>query len=602
MNADEKRVQLVEKVRRQPPHVIRKLTSENFLLAVDVLTKNWIDGNPRSEWDGKPSEWHPAPGHFSDWYDRIRARPANMFLAARKHTKTTFADCLMIWKSENIPGHVSLYWANTRDQVKDRMEEFDEIVTANPWLENVHADTAALSKSFPNGAKVDTAWVTGGYEGGHVDLQLGDDPMKELGDISDKEIEHWYGNVIVPTLNPGNTLQALIGTRKRPNDMYEILRRRHESEGFDEKIPGYNLVEYPAIREVWQSEYDRPGDLAPKELYTEVHAPTLAEALGLPGPELSILWPEARDPDFLIRNLGMQGRSYFLREFNMVYTQVEDAVVHRDWIDTTTDPRAPPSRLNETWRPSDYPRPVGREEFDEIIVGHDPAGSGRDRFAFVTVGTLTHPPELLPDSFRALAIDDDGNPTPVQIRHILDVWQAQDVPPSRWRNKLTSLHDRYNPDEIAIESNLNGTWVADDEKIPHRVRKAIEPVATGRGKHSWEDGVPSIGSDIEAGKYRFYTGGDDSNMTGDLVTALTSVRRKEGKLVGHTPDLVMALYMAHKCLSDDSGHAASSRTSLKHGDDERARERSESDREKRRALQGNPIGDAILGGRGRGRR
>lgn len=590
------RRELVDAVRKRPPHQIRKLAEAKFLLAVDVLTKNWIDGNPRTDWDGKPFEWHPAPRHFSDWYENIHSNPANMFLAARKHTKTTFVDCLMIWKSEYTAGHRSLYWANTRDQVKDRMEEFDEIVSANPWLQNVTTDTAALSKSFGNGAKVDTTWVTGGYEGGHVDLQCGDDPMKELGDIPDQEVEHWYGNVIVPTLNPGNTLQCIVGTRKRPNDMYEILRRRHESEGFDDKIPGYNLVEYPAIREAWLQEYDRPQDLAPVELYREVDAPVLADALDLPGDSLHILWPEARDPDFLTRNLGMQGRSYFLREFCMVYTQVEDAVVHREWIEDTTSERAPPTRFDsETWTPMDYPEPIGRGAFDEVIVGHDPAGKGRDRFAFVTVGTLTHPPESLPEGVRALAVDDDGNPRPVRIRHILDAWQAQDVPPSRWRDKLTSLHDRYRPDEIAIESNLNATWVSDDDEIPQRVQDAIEPVATGRGKHSWADGVPAIGSDIESGRYRFYSGGGEQNMTGALVTALTSVRRNNGELVGHTPDLVMALYMAHKRLTDDSGRAASSRARLgRTSRSESEREREETEREKRRALKDSPIGRSIL--------
>jgi len=576
------------KVCELPPEKIRALCETNYLLTANVLTRNWIEGNPRSNWDGKPFAWHPVAAdegkkhHFADWWDRIRGHPANMFLAARKHTKTTFADTLMIWRSEYTAGHQSLYWANTRKQVKDRMEELEEIAQANPWLQNVSDEGALLSKRFENGAGIDTTWVTGGYEGGHVDLQIGDDPMKELGDISDAEVEHWYGNVIVPTLNPGNTLQVIIGTRKRPNDLYEILRRRHEDEGFGDHVPSYNLVEYPAIREVWQQEYDRPGDLAPKAVYEEVHAPALAEALDLPGETLHFLWPDARDEDFYLRNLGMQGRRYFLREFNMVYTQLEDAIVHREWIDRTLTPRSPPADLADPWHPSDYPGDVTRADFDEVIVGHDPAGSGRDRFAFVTVGTLTHPPESLPESMRALAINEDGDPTPVQLRHVLDAWQAQEVPPSRWRDKLTALFDRYDPDSIAIESNLNATWTADDDEIPRRVRRAIDPIATTRRKHSWKDGVPSIGSDIEAGRYRFYDG------SSELVTALTSVQRAEGELVGHTPDLVMALYMAHKTLSEPGGLSVS-RRSMKGGGSEANKEREQSNREKRKALKGTPF-------------
>lgn len=584
--------EFTERVCQLPNDKIRALCAENYLLAANVLTRNWIAGNPRSNWDGKPFEWHPVAKkdgrhHFEDWYDRIRANPANMFLAARKHTKTTFADTLMIWRSEYTAGHQSLYWANTRKQVKDRMEELEEIAAANPWLENVSDDGALLSKSFKNGAGIDTTWVTGGYEGGHVDLQLGDDPMKELADISDAEVEHWYGNVIVPTLNPGDTLQAIIGTRKRPNDLYEILRKRHQEEGFDDHIPGYNLVEYPAIREVWQAEYDRPGDLAPEAVYEEVHAPDLADALEIHGDTVHLLWPDARPEDFYLRNLGMQGRRYFLREFNMVYTQLEDAIVHREWIDRSSHHQDPPLNLHNQWNPGGLGNLVRRKHFNEVVVGHDPAGAGRDRFAFVTVGTLTHPPETLPEELRPIALDDDGNYQPVQIRHILDVWQKADVPPSKWRDKLTSLNDRYEPDAIALESNLNGTWVAGDDEIPLRVRDNIEPIATTRKKHSWKDGVPSIGSDIEVGRYRFYTTGGSQNMTDELVTALTSVQRAEGKLVGHTPDLVMALYMAHKELSEPDGLSVS-RASMK-GTSPQAKERERTNREKRKALKGTPF-------------
>ena len=595
-DADVTHREFTAKVCQLPADKIRALCQTNYLLAANVLTRNWIEGNPRSEWDGKPFDWHPVAAgdgkkhHFADWWDRIRRNPANMFLAARKHTKTTFADTLMIWRSEYTAGHQSLYWANTRKQVKDRMEELEEIASANPWLQNVSDEGALLSKSFENGAGIDTTWVTGGYEGGHVDLQIGDDPMKELGDISDEEVEHWYGNVIVPTLNPGDTLQVIIGTRKRPNDLYEILRRRHEDEGFGDHIPGYNLVEYPAIREVWEQEYDRPGDLAPKAVYAETHAPDLADALDVQGDTLHLLWPDARDVQFYLRNLGMQGRRYFLREFNMVYTQVEDAVVHRPWIDATTTARDPPTDFADPWHPSDYPDTVTRPAFEDVVIGHDPAGAGRDRFAFVTVGTLAHPPEALPERYRYLAQDEDGNPRPALLRHILDVRQQQELPPSEWRDTLTNLHDRYDPDAIAIESNLNGTWTAGDEEIPRRVRNAIEPIATGRGKHSWKDGVPGMGSDIEAGKYRFYNGSDD------LATALTSVQRSEGELVGHTPDAVMALYMTDKWL--ESGQISSSRRSLKGRSSPEAKEREEQERSKRRALKDTPMGNAMFGNDG----
>ena len=582
---DETRREFVERVARTPPQQIRAIAESNYLVAANILSYNWIAGNPRADWEGKPFDWHPTPPHFRDWYDRIRANPLNMFLAARKHTKTTFADTLMIWKSEYVPGHTSVYWANTENQVRERMEEFEEIVDANPWLQNVGTDGALTSKSFENGSRILTTWVTGAFEGGHVDLMLGDDPMKEFSDIPDRDIEAWYGRVIVPTINPDG-LAAIIGTRKRPNDLYELLRTKHEQDDALADLPSYTLTEYPAIREAWRDEYDRPGDLAPEPMYTQAHAPELASALGFDDRDtLSILWPEARSPEWLAKNLGGQGRPYFLREFCMIFKQAEDAVVHREWIVDASQNRVPPHTLAEPFTPIDYHEGITREAWDEVVVGIDPAGKGRDRFGFVTVGQLTHPAEAVP-----------GAETAVTIRHILDVYQAQDVPPSAFRAKMAALTDRYHPDAIALESNLNQTWVADDEELPQAVRQIIEPIATSRSKHSWKDGVPRIGSDIEAGHYRFYVGGDDTNMTEELITALTSVQMHDGELQGHTPDLVMALYMAHKRLTDPSGHMAVSRTNLKRGKPTpEQEEREESAREKRRALKGSEIGDAILG-------
>lgn len=572
-----------------------------FKIFSNVITYNWITGNEASGWLGKSFDWypiadHPSEGrvhHFLDWYRRLQANPLNMLLAARKHTKTTFVCSLMMYRSEFMDGHASLYWANTQEQVKERMEELDEMIEANPWLSNLHTDSALLRKEFENGSRIRTTWVQGAAEGGHVDTSLGDDPMKEFADIPDSRIEEWYGKVIVPMLNPDG-LHAIVGTRKRPNDLYELLRTKHEEDGALADLPSYTLTEYPAIREAWMGEYDRPGDLAPEQCYTEVDAPALASALGLDTDTLHILWPEARSAEWLAKNLGGQGKSYFLREFCMIFKQAEDAIVHREWITRTGAERPTPSSLDAGWEPLDYGGEVTRSMFDHVVVGHDPAGSGRDRFGFVTVGALTHPPGMLPPEFKQLALNEDGEPEPVQLYHILDVWQAQDVPPSRWRDKLTSLHDRYSPDAIAIESNLNATWTSDDDEIPRRVRESIEPIATTRRKHSWKNGVPSIGSDIEAGRYRFYTGGGDDNMTDDLITALTSVQMHEGELVGHTPDLVMALYMCHKWLHDKRGYIASSRRSLKGGNSEKDREREEAAREKKKALRESAVGRAIL--------
>ncbi|MFW6152993.1 MAG: hypothetical protein ACOC42_01400 [Halobacteriota archaeon] len=561
---------VVERVVDLPDATIRHLCGESFALFANVVTYNWLEGNDRYDWPGQPATWYPLPDHFMFWHERVHTSPLNMMLAARKHTKTTYVSCLMLHRSEYTPGHTSLYWANTEGQVEERMEEFDDLIDANGWLRNAHTDTALKRKTFANNARIRTTWVEGAAEGGHVDLSIGDDPMKELGDIPDTEVEAWYGNVIVPMLNVEGT-HMIFGTRKRPTDLYELLRAKHETDdalaGVD--LPNYRLTEFPAVREPWLAAYPgRTGDLAPAALYTPVEAPMLARALGIDGDTVSILWPDGRPVDWLATNLGGQGRPYFLREYCMVYVQATDALIERAWLDACTADRDPPARLvGEAWQPADHGEAVDRDWFDEVAVGIDPAGTGRDLFGFVTVGQATH--------------DIDGEA--VDLRHVLDVYAAEQLPPSAFREKFTALEARYRPDVFGLESNLNQTWVAEDEAFPASIRERIEPIRTTRRKHAWTDGVPAMASDIEAGRYRFYAG------QGDLADALTALHMDDGALVGQTPDLVMALWMADRALRAPRG-VPHRRVRLDGDVDTQSAEA----REREASLRGSPIGDALL--------
>lgn len=562
-----------EKAAQLPDHEIRALIEgfrgdddrRAFRIFSNIVTYRWLDP--------KPGEWHPVGDHFMDWYDALHdGDHSPMILCMRKGTKTTWVLCEILYHCQHIPHFRVLYWCNNAEnQLSSRVHEMEEMIDANLWLDNLHKGNpdnqnnippGMKEKNFPgNGATFYGTSVGAGSEGDHVNMVLGDDPLKEIGDIPDEKIVDFYQKVIVPMADKSD-LNALVGTRKRPKDIYHLIREvTSELEEFD--LEGYRLYEYPAIKEVWMDKYgDRPENLADVDFH-ECHAPDLADVLGIDGDTVSVLWPEARGVEFLLGKLARQGKASFVREFCMVFTHVEDAIIKRGLID------GPPVSI-PTEPPHDLEGIEARDlEFEKITIGIDPAVvEGSDNSAWVVLGL-------------------DGRET----RYVLHVSYNDGLSPERIRETTIDLYERYEPGKIVWESNGWQEWLA-EEQVQFPDYLPMEMAGTTKRKHSWQSGVPKIADRIEMGKYRLFR---DDDGTEDLIDALCSIRMDDNDhLAGHTPDVVMALYMAEKGLT--MGHAASSRTNLKRGNSEKAREREQSDREKREALKdAGEIGEAILG-------
>ena len=483
-----------------------------FWLFANLVSLNYLDV--------RATQWEHVPEHAMDWHRQVHTNPLNMILAGRKHTKTTWVLTEIMYKCQYIQGFQTLYWANTEGQVEERMTEFEEMCEENPWVDNLVTDSgescgALKRKSFRNKSRLLTTWVEGSAEGGHVNMSVGDDPLKEVGGIPDEKIESWYTGVVEPMLNRDG-IHVIVGTRKRPNDVYEILRTKNaDNDQFDD-LPSYNLMEYPAIREVWADKYgDRPEDVADESLYTTIEDPTLARALGIPGTEVSVLWPEGRPAKWLRRKLGAQGKPKFDREFCMVFSNVANAIIKRaDIEEHCSIQAAPPWEVN----PLDSP-------YARIVVGVDPAGpSGGDSSSYVSLG-----------------VRESG------VRDIVDVYNAESINPSRFKRKLQELDERYAPSEIVIESNGMQTYVVEDA-VEFDRSLPIKGANTSGRKHSWEDGIPRIAHRIANGGYQFYRE-DDRGHTEQLIDALTTLVMDENdRLQGHTPDPVSALYQAEKAI------------------------------------------------------
>lgn len=506
---------VIEKVNQAPPADKRALCDpartplserQRFQLFCGLVSYNYLND--------RATEWESTPEHALDWHERIHDHPLNVILAGRKHTKTTAVLCEILDNCQFQDGFSALYWANTASQVNERMAELEDMIEANTWLDKLHdggeACGARQHKTFRNKSVLYTTWVTGAAEGGHVNMSIGDDPLKEIGGTPDEKIESWYSKVIEPMLNRGGS-HVIVGTRKRPDDLYEILRTKNADEDWD--LPSYEIAEYPAIREPWVDKYSsRVDDVADESLYTKVEAPDLAAALDVPGDTLSILWPEGRPAGWLKRKLGAMGVPYFVREFCMVFSQVEDAIIPRDHIDERCSVHEPsPDIVTEA---SPYQR---------TVIGVDPASTqGTDSSSFVVVGVR-----------------------PSGVRDIIHVFNAESIDPSRFKSKIQELDTLYSPDTIQIESNGMQAYIVDDA-VDFDRSLPITGATTTREKHSWETGIPRMAHRVAQGGYRFYR--ESSDHTEQLINGLTGLTMDNDKLVGHTPDPVSALYMCEQAI------------------------------------------------------
>jgi len=118
--------------------------------------------------------------------------------------------------------------------------------------------------------------------------------------------------------------------------------------------------------------------------------------------------------------------------------------------------------------------------------------------------------------------------------------------PSDVKATILDLDERFDPAMVVIEDNGMQQYVRNHaiEFSPSMMSKIVGIPTTGE-KHSWENGIPRLRTLVENGGINFYRG---HGGTEDFVQAALSLEYTDGKLKGHTPDLIAAWYMAEQGL------------------------------------------------------
>ena len=443
------------------------------------------------------------------WAERFDSDENIGMLAHRDALKTTFTLGYLIACLEYIDGFRAHWITNTQGQAHKKADtEFWKMVDRNPWLVNLNSnpvqDTKEV-KEWPHGSSLHAGWLFGAIEGDRSHLLVLDDVIKERGDGETENVLQWIEGVTVPMVkDSGKT--AVVGTRKRPDDIYSHLIDRD----------AYDFTEYPAVLEEWDREFGEDDNWMdrrpPEELYTEAPDPWND------GETIHVLWPEARGPQYLANKKSQMSAHLFWREFCMVIRGASG-----DLIDATDV-----NRLVEdggcSIRNRQPPRTKSPKPGEATIVTHDPASSPTGDNA----------------AFAAWVVTNDGR------RLLLDCHAEQGMKPSGVKATLQDYDQRFDPAVIVIESNGVQQYIANDAiEFSASLRSKIRPLPTTKKKHSLELGVPRLRTLVENGGIQFFRG---HGPTEEFVQAMMSLELKNGKLKGHTPDLVMCWYMAEKAI------------------------------------------------------
>jgi len=455
-------------------------------------------------------DWAELGDHHSQWLRHL-AGEADVdgdlaLLCHRDGLKTTIITAFAVACLEYLDGYRVIWAMNTQEQAYEKADhELNNVIERNPWLTNLNEPREEDSKKrkvFANGSSLTTGWLFGGIEGSRAHLLILDDIIKERGDGATSEIVNWVDGVAQPMVkDDGRTV--MVGTRKRPDDLYNHYR----------DYEGYALREFPAILDVWDQEFGEDDDHQERrpdpDYYTAVESPWSEGTLQL-------LWPDARGPQWLADKRGKMADHLFWREYTLTIRGASGNLINADDINTRV------ADGGCSIRGASPPEKYRAGANEAIVVAHDPAQSPTgDDAAFVV--------------FRAKA---DGT------RTLLDARADQGLQPSQIKAQLAEYDRRYDPAVVVIEDNGMQQYVVNDAiEFNASLASKVVGISTSGQKHSWENGIPRLRTLVENGAIQFYRGHQPSE---EFIQAAMSLELDDGKLQGHTPDLIAAWYMAEQ--------------------------------------------------------
>lgn len=182
------------------------------------------------------------PAHFRAWSELLATHRRLLLIASRDHGKSTLLSKLYpMVKAMTEPGIEILLVSYSETQVMKLIVGMEDLFEKKKLINSLvpayrEEDWSKTAFKLKNGSRVDTLTFGTSGRGGHYDLILVDDPVKDYGGMDADEQEDYFLRALVPMCKPDGQI-VVTGTFVYEMDLIERLRANK----------AYHVAEYPAI-------------------------------------------------------------------------------------------------------------------------------------------------------------------------------------------------------------------------------------------------------------------------------------------------------------------------------------------------------------------
>ncbi len=194
-------------------------------------------------------------GHHKQWLEIARADRSALVECARDHGKTIFwCFAYPLWKVRYAETPIDVCLVSySHDQVIKLTSRIKTEVENNELLADMvtkdNKDTWTKTEmKFRNGSSIEAKSFGSAFRGGHYDIILVDDPIKDRSDMSEEDTLNFFYAVLFPALKPGGQI-IVDGTPVKFGDLLEHIEENKE----------FKVYKFPAIKEgkaLWPERYN----------------------------------------------------------------------------------------------------------------------------------------------------------------------------------------------------------------------------------------------------------------------------------------------------------------------------------------------------------
>ena len=239
--------------------------------------------------------------HHRIWY-RLINNPRLALECARGHGKTTFwSIAYPLWKMVTNPNYHICIISYSESQSKAILRNLRLALESTPAFQDMipqrwkpgswgKTEVHLLNRSYVNCKSFGSS-----IRGGHYDLIIVDDPLKDRSSMPQDQQENVFFGVISPALKPNGQI-IVVGTPVKFGDLFDMLAKNKQ----------YKHYRFPAL-----NEQDNPHGL----------------------PEGQALWPGEFSMEVLDKKKEeLQQYWFFAREFLLQRVDPENAPFKQEWI------------------------------------------------------------------------------------------------------------------------------------------------------------------------------------------------------------------------------------------------------------------------------